>query len=102
MSASLALFSGSSSESSVAFGILAKAAFVGANTVNGPGPESVSVRPAAFTAVTSVEKSGFDAAMSTTVLASAIVVSPFIAVVGDTAAVAAGAVVAVVSPADEL
>ena len=36
------------------FGSLAKAALVGANTVNGPGPYSVSTRPAAFTAATSV------------------------------------------------
>ena len=35
-------------------GSLAKAALVGANTVNGPGPDSVSTRPAAFTAATSV------------------------------------------------
>ena len=35
-------------------GSLANAALVGANTVNGPGPESVSTRPAAFTAATSV------------------------------------------------
>src|SRR6185369_2533105 len=33
---------------------LPKAALVGANTVNGPLPSSVSTRPAAFTAATSV------------------------------------------------
>ncbi len=35
-------------------GSLANAALVGANTVNGPAPDSVSTRPAAFTAATSV------------------------------------------------
>ena len=35
-------------------GSLAKASLVGANTVNGPLPDSVSTRPAAFTAATSV------------------------------------------------
>ena len=35
-------------------GSAAKAALVGANTVNGPGPLSVSTRPAALTAATSV------------------------------------------------
>src|SRR3984885_4015860 len=33
---------------------MANASLVGANTVNGPGPFSVSTRPAAFTAATSV------------------------------------------------
>src|SRR6185369_8023357 len=46
--------SGLSSDSTVPFGSLAKAALVGANTVNGPAPCSVSTRPAAFTAATSV------------------------------------------------
>merc|ERR1719265_2265755 len=62
---SFALFSGLRSESSVPFGNLAKASFVGANTVNGPVPESVSTRPPAFTAVTSVDKSAVAAASST-------------------------------------
>ena len=35
-------------------GSLAKAALVGAKTVNGPGPDSVSTRPAALTAATRV------------------------------------------------
>src|SRR5262249_20626294 len=35
-------------------GSFANAALVGANTVNGPGLDSVSTRPAAFTAATSV------------------------------------------------
>src|SRR5579871_3252702 len=40
--------------STVPAGSLAKASLVGANTVNGPGPDSVSTRPAAFTAATRV------------------------------------------------
>ena len=36
------------------FGSSLKAALVGANTVNGPGPLKVSTRPACFTADTSV------------------------------------------------
>jgi hypothetical protein len=51
---SVALFSGLSSVSTVPAGSAAKAALVGANTVNGPGLFSVSTRPAAFTAATSV------------------------------------------------
>src|SRR5215813_2029764 len=50
----VALFSGLSRLSTVPAGNLAKASLVGANTVNGPGPESVSTKPAAFTAATSV------------------------------------------------
>src|SRR5262249_41975835 len=46
--------SGLSSASTVPGGSFAKAALVGANTVNGPGPCKVSTRPAAFTAATSV------------------------------------------------
>ena len=42
---SLALFSGFKRLSTVPAGSLAKAASVGANTVNGPGPFSVSTRP---------------------------------------------------------
>jgi hypothetical protein len=48
------LFSGLSSVSTVPAGSLAKAELVGANTVNGPLPDSVSTSPAAFTAATSV------------------------------------------------
>jgi len=44
---------------------LAKASFVGAKTVNGPGPERVSTRLAALSAVTSVERSGKEAARPT-------------------------------------
>src|SRR4051794_10254334 len=65
MSASFCLFCGSRSGASVAFGSLANASLVGANTVNGPLPASVSARPAAFTALTSVEKSGLADATST-------------------------------------
>src|SRR6201992_3847867 len=50
----MSLFSGFNRPSTVPAGSLAKASLVGANTVNGPGPESVSTRPAAFTAATSV------------------------------------------------
>ena len=40
----------------VSGGILANAALVGAKTVNGPGPDRVSTRPAASTAVSNVVK----------------------------------------------
>ena len=50
----VALFSGFTSVSTVPAGSLPKAVLVGANTVNGPLPSSVSTRPAAFTAATSV------------------------------------------------
>src|SRR4029450_2256725 len=46
--------SGLSRLSTVPAGSLPNAALVGANTVNGPGPCSVSTRPAALTAATSV------------------------------------------------
>ena len=62
---SLSLFSGFSRSSTVPGGSLANASFVGAKTVKGPSPESVSANPAAWTAVTSVEKSSLAAAMST-------------------------------------
>lgn len=52
--ASSALFSGFISESSLPAGSLAKAASVGANTVNGPGPRSVSASPACSTAFAKV------------------------------------------------
>lgn len=44
--------------SSVPAGSAAKAALVGANTVYGPAPESVSTSAAAFMAVTNVERLG--------------------------------------------
>src|SRR5438309_12045346 len=50
----MSLFSGMTSVSTVPAGSLPKAALVGANTVKGPAPESVSTRPAALTAATSV------------------------------------------------
>src|SRR3954471_19309395 len=54
MFVSMGLFSGLSKVSTVPAGSAANAALVGAKTVNGPGPLSVSTRPAAFTAATSV------------------------------------------------
>ena len=48
-------------------GILAKASLVGAKTVNGPLPLSVSTKPAACTAATRVDKSGVAIAASTIV-----------------------------------
>src|SRR5262249_29863395 len=46
---------------------MANAALVGANTVNGPGPLSVSTRPAALTAATSVVWSAELTALATMV-----------------------------------
>ena len=43
-----------------------KASLVGANTVNGPGPDSAPARSAATTASTSTENTGFDCAICTT------------------------------------
>src|SRR3954452_21587152 len=63
MAASLALFF--SSDSTVPGGSLAKAASLGANTVNGPLPFRVLTRPAAFTAVTSVVNEPAETAVST-------------------------------------
>ena len=50
----LSLFSGFSSSSTVPAGSFAKAASVGANTVNGPEPLRVVTRPAASSAAASV------------------------------------------------
>ena len=50
---------------------LAKAASVGANTVNGPGPDKVSVRPAATTALTKMLNSGASAMAVCTMFLSA-------------------------------
>ncbi|MNN53944.1 hypothetical protein D3C81_1687320 [compost metagenome] len=58
--------------STVPAGSLPKAAFVGANTVNGPLPCSVSTRPAAFTAATSVVWSAEFTALATIFLAGII------------------------------
>merc|ERR1719181_950759 len=60
-----ALFAGSSSASSTAFGTAANAALVGANTVSGPAPDNAPARSPAVTAVTRVERSGVAAASST-------------------------------------
>ena len=50
----MSLLSGFRSVSTVPAGSASKAALTGAKTVNGPGPESVSTSPAAWTAATSV------------------------------------------------
>ena len=55
-----------------ALGIFAKAASVGANTVNGPGPFRVSTRPAALSAVASVLNCPAETAVSTMSLAQAL------------------------------
>src|SRR5689334_17765891 len=84
MPASLSLLSGFSNEATVPAGSFANASFVGANTVNGPAPDNVSASPAAFTAATSVENCGFDAATPTTVCgAGAVVAGPGAMVAGD-------------------
>ena len=54
ISTSFALFSGFNRSSTVPAGSASNAASVGANTVNGPSPLSVSTNPAALTAATSV------------------------------------------------
>ena len=54
----------------VSLSILAKASFVGANTVNGPSPLRVSARPAALIAVTRVLKSLLAIAVSTIVFSA--------------------------------
>ncbi len=74
MLCSLALFSGLSRVSSVPAGSLAKASSVGANTVNGPGPFSVSTSPAAFTAATRVLN--FPATAVSTMSAAEAIVAP--------------------------
>ena len=62
------MFSGFSSISTVPSGSSSKAALVGANTVNGPSPLSVSTSPAAFTAATSVVRLSALEAFSTMVI----------------------------------
>ena len=54
MKVSIGLLSGFSSVTTVPAGSAATAALVGANTVNGPGPWSVSTSLEALTAATSV------------------------------------------------
>ena len=62
---SLALFSGFTNVSTVPAGSLANAELTGAKMVNGPGPLSVSTRPAAETAATNVVSCGlFEAAVA--------------------------------------
>ncbi len=62
---SLSLFSGLTRSSTVPAGSLAKASSLGAKTVNGPGPFSVSTRPAAVTAATRVLNEPAATAVST-------------------------------------
>ena len=64
MAASIALFSGLISSSTVPAGSLAKAASVGANTVNGPALFIVSTRPAAPSAAARVLKAPAPTAVS--------------------------------------
>merc|ERR1711962_380477 len=52
-------------------GIFKKASFVGANTVNVPGPDRVSTRPAAFTAANSVLNLGSPTTISAILLEGA-------------------------------
>ena len=80
MAVSLSLFSGLSSVSTVPLGSAAKASLVGAKTVNGPGPSSVSTRPAALTAATSVVWSFELTAFSTMFLVGNIGAPPTITV----------------------
>ena len=74
----MSLFSGFSRSATAFSGSFAKAAFVGANTVNGPGPISVSTRPAALTAETSVVRLGAFEAFSTTLFVGNISTPPTI------------------------
>ena len=75
---SIALFSGLSSVSTVPGGSAANDALVGANTVNGPALLSVSTRPAALTAATSVVWSLELTALSTMSLLGYIAAPPTI------------------------
>ena len=68
--------SGCVSFSTVPFGSFSKAAFVGAKTVNGPGPDRVSTSPAALTAATSVVRFLAWDAFSTIVLLAIIGAPP--------------------------
>src|SRR6476661_11291195 len=87
----MSLFSGFNRLSTVPAGSLAKAALVGANTVKGPGPCSVSTRPAAFTAATSVVWSAELTAFWTMVLLGNIGWPPTITVAASAGAVTASA-----------
>ena len=74
-------------------GSLANAALVGAKTVNGPGPCSVSTSPAALTAATSVVWSAELTAFSTIVLVGNICCPPTIGYFAASATDAAAAVI---------
>src|SRR5471032_1637374 len=76
----VALFSGLTRLSTVPAGRAANASFVGAKTVNGPLLFSVSTRPAAFTAATSVVWSAELTALSTISLLGYIAWPPTITV----------------------
>ena len=65
-----------SRSSTVPAGSFSKAALVGAKTVKGPSPDSVSTRPAAFTAATSVVWSAEFDAFSTMVIEGIISAPP--------------------------
>merc|ERR1712153_254393 len=65
MSTNCALFSGFIKESTTPAGSAAKASFVGAKTVKGPGELRVSARSPATTAATKVDRAGTDSATST-------------------------------------
>jgi hypothetical protein len=69
------LFSGLSRSSTVPAGSAAKASSVGAKTVKGPSPFSVSTSPAASTAATSVPKLPAPTAVSTISIVSACALS---------------------------
>jgi hypothetical protein len=75
------LVSAFSRVSTVPLGSMAKAALVGANTVNGPSPCRVGTRPAAFTAATRVVWSFEATALSTMVFDGYIAAPPTITVV---------------------
>ena len=89
---SAALFSGISSESTAPAGSSAKAALVGANTVKGPAPFSVSTRPAALTAATRVVWSFELTALATIVLLGYMAAPPTIGLDMDMAKAAGEAV----------
>src|SRR6267154_3868327 len=74
----MALFSGLSNISTVPAGKCANASLVGAKTVNGPLPLSVSTSPAALTAATRVVWSAEFTALATIVLLAYIAAPPTI------------------------
>ena len=84
----MALFSGFSSSSSVPAGSLANASSVGANTVNGPAPLSVSTSPAACSAFASVVNEPAPTAVSTMSFSPSARATPAVATSPSTATVA--------------